>query len=681
MQCNQRCNRLAVALVQFQTMRTFLLLLILYSSASISLAQVAIRQKDQLDSQDGPAHLGSIAEGLVGIEVINTAQDGSVQQKRWGNGFVLRCDGFILAPYDLFSKTMTVNGKSEVAGKQSVTVILNPGQTRQKRIPAAAPRFHGRDIGYAVVRLHGFHSAAVKSLLAGYLKTDSNVEVAWAPLDPATGKPVPLVKRTAKLAPAPAEGSDLAKQGLREFAEAIENVPAGAVVTGPDGMAIGMVAGSGTIAKAERFTTFSVLHKATNCVTAAAIPDSDPGPTAEQSNVHFSPMVPVVGGQMLVSVAIDINQPDLDGEPFACIAPFLIDQFEVTNEEYYVYWKTIPESERKSLGTRMYHYPLTWAPWPIDPPFTSDIARTPVLGVPLPGAMAYARWRGKRLPTPYEWSMAAFGNRGDSLMAQWAGNYIGERNAAWIKIKNFHMEYLRIHTELHQAGMMVGSIAKLPWISKLQFTQYATAWSKETINGVLNELWTMWKDPLYVLPVGSRDFDVSPCGANDMILNASEMVMPSPTLPALGAARYMEIAWIPQKPSPQDPWGPRTPEAMTDGGPLPPLSRLYRRNVIGPTAADIVLWSNINEAVQMMGPLSGWQLKMTGDVKSSASMWQTGRSPYEQLGRPSGFQLWEEKPPHFRVEMGHPIPLDAPDRGGPGAQLYYYLPTGFRCAR
>jgi len=651
-------------------------------SIQVSPAPQTVTRKRDPEAQRNAVHLGSAPlDALVGIEVTNTASDGSVKVKRWGNGFVLRCDGFILAPIDLFSGSITVNGQSETAGKQTVTVFVNPGRPNQIRIPAAAPRFHGRDVRYGVLRLHNFHSPAVKTLLPDVLSANSTVELVYSALDPATGNPLPAARLSAKAAKAPVEGSDEARAGKREFSESVANIPIGAVVTGPDGMAVGLITSTEKASTAEGFSTFTVLHKATNCVTAAALPDSDPGPKEDSPSVRFSPMVPVPGGPTLVSAAIDLNQPDLEGEPFVCVAPFQIDQFEVTNEEYYAYWKTIPDRDKKSLGTRMYHYPLTWAPWPDDPPFPWDIARLPVLGVPLPGAMAFAKWRGKRLPTPYEWSMAAFGNRGDALMPQWATNYISERNTAWTRIKNLHMEYLRSHTELHPAGILLNSAAKLPWIARTEFSNYATAWSKQCIDNVQSNLWGMWKDPNYILPVGSREFDISPSGAMDMILNASELVMPSPTLPALGAARYMEIAWIRPKPDPQDPWAPRVPEALTDGRPLQPLSRLYRRALIGPTAEEIVMWSNINEVVEMLGPLSGWQLRMTGDAKASASMWQTGRSPYEQFGRPAGFQLYSQMPPHFRKEMGHPIPLDAPERAGPGPQLFYYLPTGFRCAR
>ena len=72
---------------------------------------------------------------------------------------------------------------------------------------------------------------------------------------------------------------------------------------------------------------------------------------------------------------------------------------------------------------------------------------------------------------------------------------------------------------------------------------------------------------------------------------------------------------------------------------------------------------------------------MTSDAKANALMWPRGVDPYEQFGRPAGFRAWDSAPRHFRKEMGHPIALETPERTGPGPQLFYYLPVGFRCAR
>jgi hypothetical protein len=243
------------------------------------------------------------------------------------------------------------------------------------------------------------------------------------------------------------------------------------------------------------------------------------------------------------------------------------------------------------------------------------------------------------------------------------------------------MQYMQDHSEVQQNNQHLVSAYKLPWITKSALLQNVSIWSKQTTETLLDEVRAMWRDPLYVLPVGSREYDVSPCGAMDMILNASELVTPNPAPPAMGNARYMEISWTPPKPMINDPWSPRPIDVLTDGRPLQPLSRLYRRSIIGPTSQAVMMWSNISETVQMLGPLAGWQLNMTADAKANATMWPRGADPYEQFNRPAGLQLWMGAPPHFHREMGRPVPIDAPERTGAGPQLFYYLPTGFRCAR
>src|SRR5205085_87524 len=108
-----------------------------------------------------------------------------------------------------------------------------------------------------------------------------------------------------------------------------------AVVTGPDGLAVGIVPG-GTVGKNDRFIPFGLLYKATNCVSALPTPDSNPG-GPEVTGVRFSPTVPVPGGKMRIPLAVVGEQPDMEGSAEACVAPFEIDQYEVTNEEYLAY--------------------------------------------------------------------------------------------------------------------------------------------------------------------------------------------------------------------------------------------------------------------------------------------------------------------------------------------------------
>ncbi len=625
--------------------------------------------------QDTGPLLGSIDQALVGIEVVNTARDGATRQARHGNGLLLRSDGFVLAPADLFSYSMRVAGQSETAGQQAVTVITNPGTPKEKRAPGRRPRFFPKDAPYAVLKLDDFNAPALLTLLPDALKPEDPVQVVWSVWDLASGHFSRPQRQEARLTPT----SEVDRKSASvQFIQPIPKAEWGAAVVGPHGYAIGMVTTStGPVA---RMASMSALDRTTNCVTP--LPTAEPLTPPEEAGVRFSPMVEVSGGRLFLPLAVQTEQPDMEGGALASVAPFQIDEFEVTNEEYLAYWLSLPKADKKRLGFRSNYYPWTWAEYPTEPPFPSELARCPVLGVPLPGAIGYAHWRGKRLPTPYEWCMAAFGPRGDAVPSTWAANYIHDRQSAWEKVTALHSEFLREHRELQQQGTFYGGWNRLPWIAQNRGMLEVSQWSLQAINSVFDEVWNMWREPFYVRPVGTREYDVSPCGAMDMGLNASELVMPTPGLPAMGNARYMEMQWIPAKPKQDQPWLPQQIRAVYDSRGLPALSRLFRREMIGPTNEELLLWSNLSETTQFMWPIVGWRLAMTGDAQETAAMTLRGQNPYGPFNRPAGFQVWTAMPHHFRREMALDIPVDRAEVTAiPGPQLMYFLPVGFRCAR
>jgi sulfatase modifying factor 1 len=79
------------------------------------------------------------------------------------------------------------------------------------------------------------------------------------------------------------------------------------------------------------------------------------------------------------------------------VAPFFIDLYEVTNEDY-----------EKFVQATSHRAPATWT----NAVYPSDAAHKPVTGVTWDDANAYTRWAKKRLPTEEEWEFAARGPDG-----------------------------------------------------------------------------------------------------------------------------------------------------------------------------------------------------------------------------------------------------------------------------
>ncbi len=106
----------------------------------------------------------------------------------------------------------------------------------------------------------------------------------------------------------------------------------------------------------------------------------------------------------------------------AAVAPFLIDQTEVTQAAYAGF---VEEG-----GYRPPHVSESWAEADWNWQGTrgrEDRADHPVTLVSFYDAQAYCSWRGKRLPTEAEWQLAALGPADAKRTYPWGGRYHGDR--------------------------------------------------------------------------------------------------------------------------------------------------------------------------------------------------------------------------------------------------------------
>ena len=728
------------------------------------------------------AHTGPVEQTLVGVTTKFHDKAGQILEERHGSGMVVRCDGFVL-----FSAAMLDHRADEPDDlRPTIEITLRPGTSQEVKLTVAWPKTIPSGLSMRMVKLDDVHAPALRTLLADCLKQGDPVMVAWLPWDESAHRFGPLQRRSVHYARLPKQ---TAGASAGEIDEPPNGASSGAVVIGPEGMAVGMLmmrAGEDS----RRFVSMEALPRVTNCVVPVPTPDAQftshkagegpPPPDAEPPRAQANnfgglapgqdgakpddggigepapnskpTMVKVPGGPVILPAAIVETQVEMNHGKIACVPPFQIDKFEVTNQEYWDFWTALPNKTSADAAFRRAAWPAGWAASQV--PFPGDIARLPVVGVPSIAAQAYARSVGKRLPTPYEYMLAAFGPSGDAKAPEWLTQYMAETNDTAMRIKKAHIEFLKDHAEIHGEDFLsqgarlhslvvtharVGNrivtinadqrihgadfMPKVPWIIapllgfapelngssgffdslnsvaglEMPIRLKMQLFSKTLIESETQALWDKWKAPQYLLPVGSRSFDISQYGAADMIWNGPELVAPPPSAPGgmNGFAVSVTMLHPQDQPTVDDlllNTGLNTPGLVdaSGAGLGHPLSRLIERSDGFPVAQWLWFQNNLEEVRSAVRLMNGFQVNML-PASSVVNVRVDNHSPFVGQVFYDNFPLyrsWATPSKHTRKEIGNAISLPAGERvpmamipRDTGAYLRFVVPIGFRCAR
>ncbi|HLJ55226.1 MAG TPA: SUMF1/EgtB/PvdO family nonheme iron enzyme [Chthonomonadaceae bacterium] len=741
-------------------MRSLITPLLAAAALAASIAAPAQSAKTLAAFAAGP-HTGPVEQAIVGVTTRFTDGRGTLLEERHGCGMVLRSDGFIL-----LSAAMLDHRSDEPDDRRpSIEVTLRPGTSAEQSLSAAWPRAVPAYISLRAVKVPDVHVPALRMLLPNGLKKGDALTAVWLPWNSAAHRFGPIMGRAVHCG---ARGANPKTPWIEPLDEELEGVPPGAIVLGPEGMAVGLItarAGEGR----SRFVSWQSLGKVTNCVVpvpttdaefaamakpnAAAPPDpaapnaadppaaanngaqeagtgdqsiQNPGDRESGRSKIQDGMVDVPGGPILVPKALLDSQADMEKATVACVAPFAIDRYQVTNRQYWDYWSRLPGKTSAEEAFKRQAWPAGWGG--AQQPFPEEIAGLPVLGVSLAGAKGYAKAQGKRLPTPYEWALAALGPGGETKMPEWIAQYISDTNDAAVRIKNAHIEFLKQTPDIHGDDFLLHSsrlhsltvsrakignrlvvvdadprihgndfLPGLPWVISpllgyapelqgglgfldaingdenldLPLRYKMQLLSRKIIEQQTQPLWDKWKAPLAILAPGTRTFDQSPYGASDMIWNGPEIVAPPAAAPAdpFGFAMSVTMTHPQDKRVLDDQLLVSGPNATSLVETYPgvvsyPISRLLERSPQFPVAQWLWFQNNLEETRAAMRTLIGWQVNM-GPAAATAEIRVDNHSPFSGPAFYDNFPLyaaWSQPSKHLRTEIGSALPLPLRER-------------------
>ena len=136
-------------------------------------------------------------------------------------------------------------------------------------------------------------------------------------------------------------------------------------------------------------------------------------PAEKTSQLVAQEMVLIPAGEFQIEDReFQISSGDIDEGKWVVPSPvyisaFYIDKYEVTNAHYKEFVDANPEWSKANIDKR-FHNGYYLAQWEGNT-YPNEKGNHPVESVSWYGAMAYAKWKGKRLPTVAEWEKAARG--------------------------------------------------------------------------------------------------------------------------------------------------------------------------------------------------------------------------------------------------------------------------------
>lgn len=442
-------------------------------------------------------HTGRPTDAAVAVRVILTDFSTGEKEVRTGSGFVVRCDGFVMAPSSLFSLAMTLpsGATGRCAAKDAVIELTFAAENGAKpqRFTGQYPRFLRESVPFTLVKMNDHHFKAAQML---------------HPRNILGGKPVLLVygnqSGVAETKTATIGDLAAAKEGYRvplTFTGDAPRLPGGTMVVEPESqLVLGIVPSSGSA----EFATFRDLHRITNAVPM--LPDPRAKENPQQPNGEVKGMVWIPGGPTALAEQTARDYASMYGKWVVCMPGFWIDRREVTNAEYRDF--LLETGRRPPAG------------------FTDEVnsawwRELPVTGVTTADAEAYADWAGKRLVTPIEWARASAGSE-IALNQYLAAVHSGASQLSSSMLQLDANERDIIQLKVAEARSRGAVIRGVPRVQSFELEQIQ-ADREELVRG-FDMTFLM---PGQLVPAGWREPDKSVFGVYDVALNAQEILQPN----------------------------------------------------------------------------------------------------------------------------------------------------------